>query len=336
MKTRILITAVTVVLWGLSNAAIAGSTVDVYQRGNSNQVTVTQSGTMQQSSTKIDQNGYDVATITQVGNSGSSGNVVEVVQDGVSDTTTANTATINQNAGGNTAKINQAATLPVQVPGTGLNTGSATTSFSNTATITQDGIDNSVASIDQTGNTNTATLSQDSGNSGTISQTGNSNTATVEQREVAGTPGGSATAANNDTAIVNQQGTSGTVTVTQSGAAAFHNATVTQDATSANVEATVTQSGTYNIATVTQSNTYNIANVTQSGFGAGSTYASGGNEVLITQDGASASGASDTANATQLTGNTNYIEINQHRGDGSVVNVTQDGSSNTATVTQNP
>jgi hypothetical protein len=291
---------------------------------------------MVQSSTKIDQNGYDVATITQVGSSGTTGNVVEVVQDGVVDAASANTATINQNAGGNTAKINQVGTLPPAVPGTGLNLGTGTTSFTNTATITQDGIDNTQALIEQTGNTNTATINQDSVNDAIVSQTGNNNTASVEQREVAGTAGSSATLANNNAANVSQQGDFDTVTVSQTGTAAYHSAVVTQGLGSSYLDATVTQSGTYNLATLTQNGSYNVANVIQSGLGAGSTLAAGGNQVLITQDGSSLSGALDTANATQLTGNANSIEINQHRGDGSIVNVTQDGSSNTATVTQNP
>jgi hypothetical protein len=48
-----------------------------------------------------------------------------------------------------------------------------------------------------------------------------------------------------------------------------------------------------------------------------------------------ANGLIDTATATQLTGDSNMITINQSRGDGSAVTVTQDGSLNKATMVQN-
>jgi hypothetical protein len=329
MKKRIIITAVLAVLCSSTNALMAAS-VDAYQKGNSNQLTVTQSGVMQ-SSTAIDQNGYGIATITQVGSGGATANDLQIIQDGAT-LGTENKVTLTQNKGGNSAVILQTTIATPATVGNGLNSTGSGASFSNTANITQDGINNTQAQITQAGNTNTAILNQDSANSGSISQSGSANIATVDQRETVGIAGSNAT---NDTATVFQQGSNGTVTVTQAGAAAFNDVTITQDATSSDATATVTQSGAFNIADITQSNTFNEATVTQDGTGAGATYATGGNEIIIVQDGASLSGASDTVNAEQHTGNTNQITITQHRGDGSVVNVIQNGSLNTATVTQN-
>jgi hypothetical protein len=312
MKKRIIVTATLAVLFASSSPLMAANNVDAYQKGSLNDVTVTQSG-LSSSSTAIDQNGSDLATITQVSNTLL--NVVTVVQDAN------NTASIDQQAGGNAVAVNQTSLITTTV-GAGLHIGG--TAAGNVAEVVQYGADNALTTITQSGNNNlNAIINQDTDNSATITQSGSNNI----QAGIFQTSG--TVSATLNAATINQQGGFGTTNITQS--TSNNTASVVQDSTSSNAVATVTQSGMFNIASISQSNTYNTAIVVQSGTaGAGSE-----NNVTITQDGFGLSGAADTAVATQLTGDLNSITINQHRGDGSNVTVTQDGSSNTATVTQN-